>query len=260
MEKLDYWQKLADKPTNSDLEWNIPEQRTGTISIVGGNSQNFSTVIRSAEFLQNSYPIKKLVVLLPDSLKNKVPPLPDLTFCPSTESGSFISSTLLKTAVADADLSVLIGDLSRNSATAIAISEAIKATTHPVIITRDSVDLIAPEINNLIEKDNLILIASLAQLQKILRSAYYPKMILLSMPLVPIIEVLHKFTMSYGLTILTFHQGQIIIAHEGKITTIPIKQTSYTPISLWSGTLAMKVAAMNLYNPHKPLDATIAAI
>ena len=45
---FDYWQKQT-KPLFTDLIWNIPEQKTGRVNVIGGNLQNFSTVIRTAE-------------------------------------------------------------------------------------------------------------------------------------------------------------------------------------------------------------------
>ncbi len=190
MEKIDYWEKKSEKPDSTDLEWNIPEQKSGSVSIIGGNSQNFSTVIRSAEFLQKTYPIKKLNIAIPDSLRGKIPPMPEFIFCPSTDSGSFSESALLNETVSSVDFSIFIGDLSRNSATAVAIADAIKSSSTPILITRDSVDLILPEMNDIIERDNLFVIASMAQIQKLFRAVYYPKVILLSMPILPVVEAL----------------------------------------------------------------------
>lgn len=242
-----------------DILWSIPEQKTGVVQLIGGNSSNFSSVVRIAEDL-NRFPLKSVRILLPDALRGKLPPLPDINFAPSTTSGSFAKSEELSAAAAGADLTFFLGDLSKNSATAIAITEALKNSTKPAVITRDTVDLIAPEMPALIEKPGLIFIASMAQLQKLLRAVYYPKMLLLSMPLLPALEILHKFTLSYPCTILTFHGGNIIVAHNGKTETLPISKTNYTPLSLWSGTLAGKVAALNTWNPEKPYESTLAAL
>lgn len=260
MEKLSYWKKEKLLPKENDFIWNIPEQKSGSVAIIGGNSQNFSSVIRSGEYLFQNYPIKDLKIVMPDSLKNKIPPVPGTIFCPSTESGSLADSPLLKSSVKAADMSIFIGDLSHNSATSIAIANTIKETEGPVLLARDSTDILLSEMNDIIEKDNLFIIASMAQLQKLFRAVYYPKVLLLSMPLMPVVEALHKFTLSYSLTILTFHEGQIIVAQNGKVISTPIEDTNYTPLSLWMGTLAMKIAAMNLYNPGKALEATFAAI
>ena len=85
MEKHDYWQKLNKPPKSSDLTWNIPEQKFGNVAVIGGNSQNFSSVIRSAEYIAKNYPIKNLSVVLPESLRSKIPPLPGTVFCTATD-------------------------------------------------------------------------------------------------------------------------------------------------------------------------------
>lgn len=261
---LSYWKKQTE-PLFPDLAWNIPEQKTGQLNIVGGNSQSFHSVVRLAEFLEHNFPLRSVSVYLPDSLRGQLPPLPNLTFAPSTSSGSFAKSAELRTSLTTGDFTIFAGDFSKNSATAIALSDAITTSstpdaTKPLLLTRDSVDLLAETAQNLLTRPNLFLVASLAQLQKLFRAVYYPRMIMLSQPLIPILETLHKFTLSYPVTILTFHQDQIIVATSGNLTTTPISNTSYTPLSLWSGQLAGKVAALNLYNPNHPLEATTAAI
>lgn len=260
MEKYDYWQKNPDLKLFSDLYWNIPEQKTGTFNIIGGNSSSFSSVIHTAEYLTKTFPVKTLNILLPESLKSKVPPLPEITFLPATESGSFDKSPLLNDFVMSADSSLFIGDLSKNSATCIAIADTLKESSSPAILTRDSIDLILPEMSGIIERENLFLVGSLAQIQKVFRAVYYPKVLLLSMPILQIVEALHKFTLSYPATILTFHAGQIIVAKSGKIITTPLEKTNFTPITLWSGNLAANIAANNYYTPKKPLEATTFSI
>ncbi len=127
-------------------------------------------------------------------------------------------------------------------------------------MTRDAVDLLAPSSDQLLTRPNLILFGSLLQIQKVFRAVYYPRMIMLSQPLVPIIETLHKFTLTYPVTLITFHQDQIIVANNGDISTTKIDLTDYSPITLWSGRLAARVTALNLFNPHKTFAASTAAI
>ncbi|MBR3264200.1 hypothetical protein IKF94_03165 [Candidatus Saccharibacteria bacterium] len=260
MEKHSYWQKNPANNLFQDLSWNIPEQKTGTFNIIGGNSGSFSSIIHAAEYLSKTFPVKNLNILLPESLKSKVPPLPELSFLPATESGSFDKSPLLNNLTASADVSLFIGDLSKNSATSIAISDALKNSTNLTVLTRDSIDLVLPEMPNLIEREQLFLVGSLAQIQKVFRAVYYPKVLLLSMPLLPVIEALHKFTLSYPITILTYHNDQIIVANCGKVVTTPLEKTNFSPISLWSGNLAINIAANNFYSPNKPLEATTFSI
>ena len=284
---LSYWQK-AKQPLFTDLTWNLPERKTGRVAVLGGNRQSFSTPVRISEYLARQFPIQTVATLLPDALRPKLPPLPNLTFFPSTASGSFDRSPELRTALADPDATLFIGDLSKNSATTIALAEAIRpaqlkhptdrGTTTPrsasptssqpapsapsplLVLARDSLDALAPEATSWLTRGRLIIVASLLQLQKLLRAIYYPRMVMLSQPLVPTLETLHKFTLSYPVALCTFHQGQIITAHQGQVITTPLELTTYSPLTLWSGQLAANILALNLYNPSHPLEATTAAL
>lgn len=263
---LSYWRKQS-QPLFDNLLWNIPEQKTGHIAVVGGNSQNFSTVVRISEFINQTFPVKTLTTVLPDALRGKLPPLPNLDFLPSTESGSFAKSRQLELAISNPDATLIIGDLSRNSATAVALSDAITSSmpqdeTLPnlLVLARDSIDLLASEAGRWLSRPNTVIIASMAQLQKLFRAIYYPRMILLSQPLIPTLETLHKFTLTYPATLLTFHQDNIIVAQGGEVSTTHLVDTDYSPISLWSGQLAARVTALNLYNPKQNFAATTAAI
>ena len=267
MDLPSYWQK----PLASDFQnllWNLPERKTKRILNLGGNQQNFATVIKNSEFLATNFPFETVTTLLPDALKAQLPPLPNLLFAPSTESGSFAPSnttaaplTSLASAVASSDITLLSGDFSKNSATAIALTQTLRNhPEHTFILTRDSIDLLNASAAEFINSPHLIIIASLSQLQKLFRALYYPKMILLSMPLLPVIEILHKFTLSYPCLILTFHDENIILAKDGQVFTVPISNTHYSPLSLWSGQLACRVAALSLWNPQNQLGAATAAL
>ncbi len=256
---LSYWQKQV-KPLFPDLTWNIPEQKTGNVSVVGGNAQSFANVVRTAEFLANHFPIKHVTTILPEVLRSKVPSSENINFATATTSGAFAKSYTLDHAFSTADAVLLAGDLSRNAETAIAISAAINNSESPLVITRDAIDLIAPTAGQILNRPQLTIIGSMVQLQKVLRGAYYPRMITLTQPLVPLIETLHKFTLSYPVTVLTFHQEQVVVAHGGKVSTTNIAATNYSPISLWSGQLAARITALNLFNPYKSFEATTAAV
>lgn len=268
---LSYWQKQT-KPLFSDLAWNIPTQKTGHALIVGGNSQGFSTVIRTSEFIAKHCPFAHVTTLLPDALRGKLPPFSNVELLPSTTSGSFAKSLQLENYFMHSDATLVIGDLSKNSATADAIANAVLSAYHPdepatnppnsapIVITRDAVDLLMNEMSRTLTRPNTFLVASMLQLQKLFRTIYYPRMIMLSQPLLPAIETLHKFTLTYPVTLLTFHQDNLIVSHDGHVSTTPIANTDYSPISLWSGPLAARVLAMNTFNPHKPFEATTAAL
>ena len=256
---MDFFEKLSNNPYE-DLFWNLPEQKKGRVNIIGGSSSSFQSAIRTAEWLQKNEPIEEVSVILPDSLQADLAGLPNLEFLPSTDSGSFSGDGLADT-FATADYNLLIGDLSRNTRTGQAISRAAAESTKPLLITRDAIDLLADhQPAAALANANLSLLATLAQLQKLLRAVFYPKMLTLSMPLTQVAETLHKFTLSYPVGIVTFHAGLILVAHGGKVKAVPLSSSGFTPLTLWSGQLAAKIITLNLFNPSNFLPATIAAI
>lgn len=256
---MDYFEKIDTNPYE-DLHWNIPEQKQGTINIVGGNAQSFRTEVKITEYLTGNYPVQTVNTVLPDALKPKLPPVENFEFLPSTAAGSFADSKSLTDVLNIADYNIIIGDLSKNTVTGKAVASACESSDKPIIATRDTVDLLAETgPDKMLFNENICLMGSLAQLQKILRAVYYPKVLLLSQSLVQVAEVLHKFTLSYPVNIITLHNGQILVAKNGIVKAVPIEKSGYSPIMLWSGELAAKIAALNLYNPHNFIAATVAA-
>ena len=256
---MDYFEKIENNPYE-DLYWNIPEKKQGAVNVIGGNGQSFRTEVKVAEYLAGSYPVETVNTVLPEALKNKLPPVENFKFLPATEGGTFSGEGLVE-AMNGADFNLMIGDLSKNAATGKAITSACETAEKPVVISRDTVDLIVengPE--KVLMNENMIIFGSLAQMQKILRAVYYPKMLLLSQSLVQVVEVLHKFTLSYPVSIVTLHNGQLLVAKDGTVKAMPLEKSGYSPIILWNGELAAKIVALNLYNPNNFIGATIAAI
>ena len=108
--------------------------------------------------------------------------------------------------------------------------------------------------------ENLIFMASVAQLQKLLRAVYYPKMLLMSSSLVQVAEVLHKFTLSYPVAIVTLHNGQVLVARSGVVKAVELEKTGYSALTFWNGEMAAKIVGVNLYNPNQFIEASICGI
>lgn len=255
----DYYEKTDHLTT--DLSWNLPERRQGSINIIGGHAGRFNSVVKISEFVAGKYPLEEIHTVLPDDLKSKLPNLPNFTFLPSTDAGSFADADEITKAIDSADYSLLLGDFSKNSITARALAAAVKEASRPLLLTRDTVDLIAEASPDaILMKENIVYLASLPQLQKLLRAVYYPKMLMLSAPLTQITEILHKFTLSYPAHIITLVGDQILLAEDGLVRAVPLAKSGYLPFTFWSGELAAKVAVINLYSPHRFLDSTTTAI
>lgn len=257
---MDYFEKLEKNPYE-DVKWNVPERKQGAVNVVGGNLQNFRTEIKIAEFLSEKYPVEKVNLVLPESLKNKLPPLDNFVFVLATENGSLAESQELLDAFGAADFNLVLGDLSRNNVTGKAVASVCRKSEKMTLITRDAVDLVAENgADRLLMNENLIFLASMPQLIKLLKAVYYPKMLLLSQSLVQVAEVLHKFTLSFPVQIITLHSGQVLVAKNGEVKAVALEMTEYSPITIWSGELAAKIVALNLYNPNSFIPASISAI
>ena len=294
-ESQPYWQKQTAKdPRYPDVRWNLPERATGSLSIVGGSSHGFQAVVRAGEFASTNLPLAHVQLVLPSSLEKVLASAgaagsetggknttggrnavssrsttsnknvassklaPQLLFAPATPAGTLAKSSTLTQQNADAVL--LIGDLSKNAETAEAMSALCRAYAGPLVIARDSLDLLTTNASSLVMRPHTTLVASLAQLQKLFRAIYYPKMLLLTAPLMSVVEALHKFTLSYPVTLLTLHEGQILTAAGGEVVSTPLGDTDYSPLGLWNGELATRVAAYQIFCPGQELAATTAAI
>lgn len=261
METHPYWKKqTAEKPLFPDIEWSKPEQRSqaGRLGIIGGNKLGFAGVAESYSVALGAG-TGEVRVLLPDVLRKTIPPvITDAIFAPTNPSGSLARDALNEMrALGEWSTGILlVGDAGRNSETAILYEDFLHEYKGPLTITRDAVDLIKNGSQQFAERPNTLLVVSFAQTQKIFQSVYYPKILTFSMQLASLVEALHKFTITYPVSILTLHKDYLIIASGGNITTTEWQN----PMAIWRGSVAARAASYWLWNPETPLEATTASI
>lgn len=256
-----YWRKqTADSPLFPDIEWSKPERRdqAGRLGIIGGNKLGFAGVAEgySTALGAGAGAVK---VLLPDVLKKTIPPaITDMVFAPTTPSGS-----LAKDAVPDmaalgewATGILLVGDAGRNSETAIAYEQFIEQYQGPLTITRDAFDLIKNNPMKLADRPDTLLVLSFAQLQKLFQGVYYPKVLTFSMHLTALVEAIHKFTITYPVTLLVLHKDHLIASHAGNVTSTDWQN----PMAIWRGQVVAKAATYWLWNKTMPLEAITTSI
>lgn len=255
-----YWQRqTTTEPLFPDIEWSRPEQRSlaGKLAIIGGNKLGFAAV-GEAYNTATSVGAGQVRAILPQDLKRAIPAtITDTYFVPGNPSGGFSREALpeLLAACAWADVCLLVGDSGRNSETAIALETLLDTHEGHLVITRDAVDLLRPASEKLVSRERTTLVLSFAQLQKLLQSVYYPKILSFSMQLMQLVETLHKFTITYPVILVTFHQNQLLIAMGGQVIT----QEFDDPMMIWRGTTATRAACYLLWEPKKPLQAIVAS-
>jgi NAD(P)H-hydrate repair Nnr-like enzyme with NAD(P)H-hydrate dehydratase domain len=261
MDLYPYWQKqLPNQPLYPDLEWSKPERRdlAGRLGIVGGNKLGFAGVAEAYSAALTAG-VGEVRVLLPDILKKTIPPvITDTVFAPTTPSGSLSRDALPDMAALGAWATgvLLIGDAGRNSETAIVYEDFLSTYPGPLTLTRDAVDLIKNSPQALADRPDTLLVVSFAQLQKLFQSVYYPKILTFGMQLAVLVEAVHKFTITYPVTIMVLHKDYLIVASKGNVTSTEWQN----PMAIWRGQVAAKAAAYWLWNPGSPLEAVTASI
>ena len=263
-ENLDYWRRQSIKNLFNDVDLLPPEQKrmAGKLLVIGGNRMAFFAVASALETAKRMG-VGEVRALLPADLKGQVPSTSEVFFAPSGNSGAFCSDSLPEMLrLADwAEAVILIGDSGRNAETSLVLAEFLSKVEKPVLITRDAVDAVCPSVGDwLLRETETDLFVTMPQLQKLLRTLYYPKVITLSMPTNQLVETLHKFTLSYSTSIATFHNGLIVMAEKGEVVTQALDETSYSPISLWGGSLATKVMVARLWNSEKEFNHVFASV
>ncbi len=246
-------------PLFPNIEWSKPEQKSlaGKLLIVGGNKLGFAAVAAAYEAVQAAG-IGQCRVVLPDVLKKAlVSSTFDCVFAASNPSGGFSKEAIneLKAYMAWADGVLFIGESGRNAETAIAYEQLMTIDRH-IVLTRDALDLVRHQASSWLENPQLCAIATFAQLQKLFQEVHYPKMLLFRMQLAQLVEALHKFTITYPAKIVTLHQGHLLVAHNGEVSTTPCEDN----LVIWRGLIASRAAVYLVQHPHQPFEALSAAM
>lgn len=256
-----YWKRQTPgTPLFPDIEWSKPEQKSqaGKLGIIGGNKLGFAGVAEaySTALATGAGNIR---VLLPDVLRKTIPSaITDAIYAPTNPSGSLSNDAITEmNAMAEwANSVLLIGDAGRSGETAVVYEQFIQKYSGQLVVTRDAIDLVKNSAELLVERPNTVLIASFAQLQKIFQAVYYPKVLTFSMQLTNLIEAVHKFTITYPVTVVVLHKDHLVIATNGQVTS----QVWNSPMMIWRGSVAAKAAAYWLWSPSKPLEAITSSI
>lgn len=252
----DYWSKQKkDKLLFPDIEWSKPEQKTqaGKLLIVGGTTHGFSAVVKSYSAAYEAG-VGEVKVAVPDGLKNSLPSdFSDGIFLPTNQSGALSKDgeVELISARSWANGVLLVGDSGQNSETAILYDKLLDSSDTWLTITRDTVELLLTSAEKLVSRPNTSLIMNFPQIQKLFSKVYYPKILTSSMQFTSFVEAVHKFTITYPVTISVLFNDKITVAFDGKV----VSQDFNDQISLINGTLAAKSATYLLWNKNKPLEA-----
>jgi len=257
----DYWLKQRPgKPLFPELEWSRPENRAqaGKLLIVGGNLHGFAAPAEAYATAVTAG-IGTARVLLPDKVKRIVGRfLENGEFAPSTPNGSFsqkaLDEVLLQSSWADGVL--VAGDLGRNSETAILLEKFLAKSSLAIALTKDAVDYVTSAPHIALSRPNTLLVLSLSQLQRLATAAKSTKPITFSMDLLHLVEWLHEFTSMNKPYIVVKHQGSLLVAVDGQVSTTSLNEEK----QIWRVETAAKASVWWLQNTSKPFESLTASL
>lgn len=250
-----FWVKQATEPVFPDLLWSRPESRhaRGKLLVIGGNSFGFSAVGEAYKEAVTAG-AGSVRVLMPEAIRKVVGTiLEHAEYGTSNASGSFAQGALGEWLEhADwADGVLVVGDLGRNSETAILIEKFLQKTSVPLTITKDAVDYFVPLARTNMARDNITLVLSMAQLQKLAMALGSQQAFRLGMDLVQLVDALQGFSSKYGLEIVVKHLETICVAVDGRVSTTRLDEDK----EFWRVHTAAHAAVWRLQNPAKPFEA-----
>lgn len=253
---MNYWQQQDKKPIFTDIMWSKPEQKTGSLLIIGGNQFSFLAVANAYQIANDV--VKTTTLILPDKLKKSTGLITDAVFVDSNPSGSLAKSSLniINNTFEQSDAILMIGDAGKNAETAILYQDLIKTQNDKsLIIARDAVDL-ALDMAEPLLKTNVTLVLTFAQLQKLFRTIYYPIILTHSMQGNKLVEALHKFTLTYQINLVVFFQNQLLIAKNGQVITQPFDDLK----QFIQGNVATQIAIWQIWFPNSHIEAIACAV
>ncbi len=256
----DYWLKQADKPLFPELEWSRPETKAqaGKLLIIGGNSHGFAAPAETYGLAEKTG-VGTVRVLLPESLRKSVGKLfPAADYAPSTPSGSFGTPALAEWCDASlwADAVLFPGDLTRNSESTVLLENFLEKYSGQATLTKDVADIACEQPFALLHRPNSLLVLAMGQLRRLGSEAHFARPFTTEMGLVQLAETLHEFTKRFSLYIITKHQGHMVVAVAGQVSTTKLHADN----PVWRLPTAAAASVWWLQHPTKPFEALTTSV
>lgn len=250
-----FWLRQADTPLFPEMEWSRPETKrhAGKLLIIGGNGYEFKAPANAYGDALDAG-IGNASVLLPNSMQKVVSDIfPEAEFAPSTPSGSLAreSLALALDLAGRADGTLLAGDIGRNSETTVLLESFMEKHHGQVTVTKDAADVLCQQPLPLLHRSDTLLVLAMGQLRRLGTESHFPRAFTSDLGLVQLVDALHEFTGQHEVHIITRHQGHIIVAVNGRVSTT--KADEEQPV--WRLQTAAAASVWWVQNPGKPFEA-----
>lgn len=253
------WQKQTkEQPLFPDLLWSRPENRlhAGKLLVLGGNLHGFSAPAAMYNEAGKAG-IGTCRVLLPDALHKTVSRVfPAAEYASSTAtSGAFARAALAEWLAqsAWADGVVLAGDFGRNSETAVLLESYLDKYGGQLTLAGDSIEYCVDTPELYLNRPDTTMVINLAQLQKLLVGIKFPLAITSNMALLQLADTLYQFTNQYKLNVVTYHDGTLVVAVNGRVSSTRMHNASLA-------TVAAHAAVWWLQNPNHTYEALTTSV
>ncbi len=256
----DFWHRQEkNKPLYEDIAWAKPQNKRlkKKLVIAGGNSQAFGQIAASYQQVAD-IGIGDCRVVLPDALEKTVgKSIEDVVFLPSSPSGGFSSNAVsgMHEYSQWGDGVYFPGELGQGSETAIFMEKFVDQTKVPLILSGDSLEIFYDNPEKIFNKENALLILNFKQLQKMTLKLGLPTPVTHAMGLIQLVEVLHGITGERESMIVTSHQGSVMVAMYGEVSTTPAE-----PSDDWQFTVASAATVYFLQHPQKTFQAVTTSL
>ncbi|HUC88120.1 MAG TPA: hypothetical protein VMR95_03150 [Candidatus Binatia bacterium] len=223
----DFWYKqTAEQPLFPDLIWSRPESRalSGKLLIIGGNLHSFA-LAASAYNQAEKGGAGAVKVLMPDAIKTLLGPAAKTTlnieFAPSTPSGSFGEKALDEFLSLSqwADAVLLIGELGRNSETAILLEKFVAKYKGLLAISGDALDYFTQVKPSILERPDTSLVLNLSQLQKLAAQVQLTLPITSNMDLLRLVEAMHILSSKHPAYLIFHYNEHSLVAASGRVSS-----------------------------------------
>lgn len=260
MAHIAYIKQDLTSPVFSELLWSKPEHISarGKLLIIGGNAHGLTAPMKAYEYAVNAG-IGHPRVLLPASLKQFAGTILEHgEYAPYTPSGSF-SKQALGTALdnaAWADVTLLAGDIGRNSETSMMFASFMRTFKGQAVLVKDNVNAVMDDVHTLAKRENTTLVLLFSQLQKIIQKLAPDVALTMASSAQNIADVLSAITHEHPITIVTASNGLVYVGSKGKVSIT----TTSEPSSLWALRTASFISVWLAQQPEKVFEAATTAI
>ena len=256
----DYWQKQEEnEPLFPDILWSMPETKAQRkkLILIGGNTHSFMGVAKSYELVIRAG-IGDCKVVLPKKLERLVgTSLPNAVYLENNASGGITKNSVSAMLEYEnwGDGVLLAGELGHSSETSLFVNEYAAISEKPMVLSGDTLDSFYENTSVIFDRENTVLVVDFKQLQKFAPKLGTTTPLTSEMGLVKLVEALNEITDNREALIITYHQGSVVVAMYGEVTT-----TQYKSDSNWQLEVAANASVFYVQHTGKPFQAVTSSV